>query len=318
MKNLHIVSVFLIVLGTSCSRSDSPDKIKKGNFNILTSDGIKLSGKVSGSGPVCIYVHGGPGQDYLSFEKMGGSNLEKCLTMVYLDQRGSGHSQNAKDYSLKRVIKDIEEVRLKLGLKKVYLLSHSFGGVLAVNYAKKYPENLTGLILANSIAYFIDPKVLQTQIEFGYRLLKKDTVVKEYNLNKLFSQMVTVRKKLSGLHLGYRFIADDVHTIIKMDSIESSYERTSDYGMDVFVPLIDSTKVKKYPEYYLNYAPITKDIKIPVLIINGKNDYAISPDYYKNYKFPKQKIIQIEGSHVLYYEKNKEFVNAVCDFIKKY
>ena len=232
------------------------------------------------------------------------------------DQRGSGHSQNAKDYSLKRVIKDIEEVRLKLGLKKVYLLSHSFGGVLAVNYAKKYPENLSGLILANSIVYFIDPKVLQTQIEFGYRLLKKDTVVKENNLNKLFSQVQMVRKKLSVAHLGYRFIADDVNTIIKMNSIESSYKRTSDYGMEVFIPLIDTTKVKKYPEYYLDYALLTKEIKIPVLIISGKNDYAVSPDYYENFKFPKQKIIQIEGSHMLYYEKNKEFVNSVCDFIK--
>ncbi|TCD10325.1 alpha/beta fold hydrolase [Pedobacter frigidisoli] len=230
MKNIHFISMLLIGLFYSCSSSDSSENIKKGNQTILTSDGVKLAVKVSGTGPACIYVHGGPGQDYLSFEKMGGSNLEKCLTMVYLDQRGSGHSQNAKDYSLERVIKDIEEVRLKLGLKKVYILSHSFGGVLAVNYAQKYPENLSGLILANSTAHFMDAKALQTQIEFGYRLLKKDTVIKENNLDALINQMLIIRKKLSANHLGYKFIADNVNTIIKVDSIESSYKRTSDFG----------------------------------------------------------------------------------------
>lgn len=316
MRKFYVLFVAVIILFNCCSTPNPSENIKRGEQTILTSDGIKLVVKVAGNGPPCIYLHGGPGQDYLSFEKMGGSNLEKCLTMIYVDQRGSGHSQNAKDYSLDRVIKDIEEVRLKLGLSKVYILSHSFGGVLAVNYAKKYPEHLSGLILANSTAYFIGAKALQGQIEYGYKLLKKDTLIKEENLNALIEQMTEVRKKLSVAKLGYKLIADDLNTISKMDSIESSYKRTSDYGMEVFIPLVDSTKTKKYPEYYKNYAPITADIKVPALVISGKNDYAIGPDYYKNYKFPDVKVTEIDGSHMLYYERNKEFVAAVCSFIK--
>ncbi|MCZ4242423.1 alpha/beta fold hydrolase [Pedobacter punctiformis] len=316
MKKIHVLLIVATTLFNCCSPADSSKNIKRGAQTFLTSDGIKLAVKVAGNGPVCIYIHGGPGQDYLSFEKMGGSDLEKCFTMVYVDQRGSGHSQNAKDYSLDRVIKDIEELRIKLGLNKVYVLSHSFGGVLAVNYAYQYPEHLSGLILANSTAYFIGPKTLQEQIQYGYHLLKKDTIIKEDKLNLLIQQVTDVRKKLSAVKLGYKLIADDVNTIIKMDSIESSYKRTSDYGMEVFIPLIDSTKTKKYPEYYKNYAPITAEIKVPALIISGKHDYAIGPDYYKNYKFPDIKVIEIDGSHMLYYEKNKEFISALCNFIK--
>jgi proline iminopeptidase len=316
MKIIYILSILLAVLLSACSSSDSSTLLKTGDQIVLTSDSVKLSVKVAGTGPVCIYLHGGPGQDFLSFEKMGGASLEKCLTMVYFDQRGSGHSQNAKNYSLERVVQDIEELRLKLGLEKVYLLSHSFGGVLAINYALKYPEHLTGIIMANTIAHFMNTNQMQEQIEYGYGLLKRDTTINETNFKKLMSSAALVRKKLSAAHLGYKYIANDVNTIIKMDSIENSYKRTSDFGMTLFMPLMDSTKVQKYPEYFKDYALLTSEVKIPTLVITGKDDHAVGPDYYKNYKFKNQKVVQLAGSHMLYYENNKAFTAAVCSFIK--
>jgi proline iminopeptidase len=315
IKN-YLFVMLLILFCAGCSSPDSTLKLNAGNHTVLTSDSIKLSVKVAGKGPVCIYLHGGPGQDFLSFEKMGGANLEKCLTMVYLDQRGSGHSQNAGNYSLDRVVQDIEELRLKLGVEKVYLLSHSFGGVLAINYALKYPEHLTGIIMANTIAYFMNTNQMQEQIEYGYGLLKRDTTINETNFKKLMSSAALVRKKLSAAHLGYKYIANNVNTIIKMDSIENSYKRTSDFGMMLFMPLVDSTKVQQYPEYFKDYALLTDKIKIPALIITGKEDHAVGPDYYKNYKFINQKVVQLEGSHMLYYENNKAFIAAVCGFVK--
>lgn len=317
MKIIYILSILLIGLFSGCSPSDSIAHLKMGDQTILTSDTIKLSVKVAGKGPVCIYLHGGPGQDFLSFEKMGGSNLEKCLTMVYVDQRGSGRSQNAKNYSLDRIVQDVEELRLKLGVEKVYLLSHSFGGVLAINYALKYPEHLSGIIMANTIAHFMNPNQVKEQIEYGYRLLKKDTTINETDFKKLMNEAALVRKKLSAVHLGYKYIANDVNTIIKMDSIENSYKRTSDFGMTLFMPLMDSTKVQQYPEYFKDYALLTSEIKTPALIITGKDDRAVGPNYYKNYQFPNQKVEQIDGSHMLYYENNKEFTAAVCDFVKQ-
>lgn len=317
MKIIYILSILLIGLFSGCSPSDSIAHLKMGDQTILTSDTIKLSVKVAGKGPVCIYLHGGPGQDFLSFEKMGGSNLEKCLTMVYVDQRGSGRSQNAKNYSLDRIVQDVEELRLKLGAEKVYLLSHSFGGVLAINYALKYPEHLSGIIMANTIAHFMNPNQVKEQIEYGYRLLKKDTTINETDFKKLMNEAALVRKKLSAVHLGYKYIANDVNTIIKMDSIENSYKRTSDFGMTLFMPLMDSAKVQQYPEYFKDYALLTSEIKTPALIITGKDDRAVGPNYYKNYQFPNQKVEQIDGSHMLYYENNKEFTAAVCDFVKQ-
>lgn len=283
---------------------------------ITTFDSIQLAVKLSGNGPVCIYIHGGPGQDYASFEQMGGANLEKCFTMLYFDQRGSGHSQDAADYSLDRVLKDIEEIRIKLGIEKMYVLCHSFGGVLAVNYADKYPQHVAGLILANSIIHFVNVSSLKAQIDYGYTLLHKDSTATGKTLPVLMDQMTHVRSQLSAARLGYKMIADDINTIIKMDSIESGYQRTSDFGMTIMIPLLDNTK-PPYPEYYLDYSKITGRIRLPVLVITGERDYAVGPDYYKTFKFPNQEIVKIDGSHMLYFEKNKAFVEAVCGFIHK-
>lgn len=75
------------------------------------------------------------------------------------------------------------------------------------------------------------------------------------------------------------------------------------------------SKSKDFPEYYADYAPITKDIRVPVLIITGKNDKAVGTQHYKTFRFPNQKVISIDGGHLLYYEKNKEFVKTVTHFV---
>jgi proline iminopeptidase len=288
-----------------------------GEQTIVTSDSIKLAIKVAGKGPVCIYIHGGPGQDYLSFEKMGGSNLEKKLTMVYLDQRGSGHSQNAKDYGLKRLVDDIEETRKQLGVDKIYLLSHSFGGVLAVNYAQKYRGHVLGLILTNSTLHFFNNSSLREQIMYSYRLLHKDTTITSDDTQELLQQNTIIRKKLNRVHLGYKLLADSINTIEKMDSIESSYKRTSDFGYAVIAHLIDSTKQNQYPEYWRDYAPISSQIRVPVLVITGTRDYAIGTAHYKTFLFPNRHVVKLDGSHMLYYEKNAAFTAAVFKFIGK-
>src|SRR5215203_1074322 len=131
---------------------------------VVTSDRIKLQLIVAGEGPPCIFLHGGPGQGSRSFKLMGGASVERGLKIIYLDQRGSGRSQNAADYSLERLVRDIEEVRLALGLGDVYVLSHSFGGILAVNYAARYPSHLKGLMLVDSSLYFYSPATLKERI----------------------------------------------------------------------------------------------------------------------------------------------------------
>ncbi len=273
-----------------------------------TSDHVKIKYKISGKGEACIYVPGGPGQGYPSFELMGGSSLEKELKMVYMDQRGSGKSGTSVNYHLEKMVQDIEELRQHLQLNKVFLLAHSFGGIIAVNYTKKYPQYIKGLILANVTLHFLNHESVKEQIEYGNSLLQqKSRVIPQDSLSTELSKIsAALRKK----RIGYKFLTDDIETIKQSDKIDSLHPRIIDFGMAVI------SQPKDFPEYYADYTPMTKDIRVPVLIITGKKDKAVGTQHYKTFRFPHQKVIAIDGGHLLYYEKNKKFVNAIMSFVR--
>ena len=75
--------------------------------------------------------------------------------MIFIDERGSGRSQKLQDvskYTVENMVEDVEAVRQALGLGKINLLGHSYGGVLVQAYALKYQKNLTHLILGSTFA----------------------------------------------------------------------------------------------------------------------------------------------------------------------
>ncbi|WP_456277542.1 alpha/beta fold hydrolase [Bacillus sp. AK128] len=105
--------------------------------------------------PVCFILHGGPGGTHLGF-KPHFNELAKTAQLVYNDNRGSGLSNRGpqSSYSLENNVEDIEALRQYLGLKKIYILGHSYGGMAALSYALKYQKNLHGLLLLTTSASF--------------------------------------------------------------------------------------------------------------------------------------------------------------------
>jgi proline iminopeptidase len=79
------------------------------------------------------------------------------IEFIYYDQLGCGNSDNPNDTSLwdlPRFVEEVEQVRTALGLNKdnFYLLGHSWGGILAMQYALKYQTNLKGLVISNMMS----------------------------------------------------------------------------------------------------------------------------------------------------------------------
>ncbi len=102
-----------------------------------------------GAGSPLVVLHGGPGasHDYFLPYLLP---LARTHRLIFIDERGSGHSQrlqNASLYTVEANVEDIEAVRVALHLGKISLLGHSCGGVLAQAYALKYQQNLSHLIL---------------------------------------------------------------------------------------------------------------------------------------------------------------------------
>ena len=116
--------------------------------------GMMIYYEIIGHGPPLMIVHGGPGasHDYFLPYLLA---LARQNRLIFIDERGSGRSEKLDDpigYTVENMVEDVEAVRRELGLGKVSLLGHSYGGVLAQAYALKYQQNLTHLILASTFA----------------------------------------------------------------------------------------------------------------------------------------------------------------------
>ena len=128
-----------------------PITTPKGKFNIWT--------KRFGNNPKIkvLLLNGGPGATHEYFECMESFLPKEGVEFIYYDQLGCGNSDNPKDtsmWSLPRYVEEVEQVRKALNLNKdnFYLLGHSWGGILAAEYAFKYQQNLKGLIISNMMA----------------------------------------------------------------------------------------------------------------------------------------------------------------------
>ncbi|MEW5765940.1 MAG: proline iminopeptidase-family hydrolase [Acidobacteriota bacterium] len=108
----------------------------------------------SGRTPVLI-LHGGPGGTHESLECLGDFLPAEGCTLYFYDQLGCGNSDRPGDDSLwtvNRYAEEVEEVRAALGLADFVLYGHSFGGMLAIEYALAHPRHLKALVLSNVTA----------------------------------------------------------------------------------------------------------------------------------------------------------------------
>ena len=113
----------------------------------------KLYYRTIGTGEPLIILHGGPGMDQ-SYLLPQMEILKKDHQLIFFDQRTCGKSSFEMDSSLvsmAQFVEDIEAVRKHFQLERINLMGHSWGGLLAMWYAKTYPEKLKSLMLLNSI-----------------------------------------------------------------------------------------------------------------------------------------------------------------------
>ena len=244
----------------------------------------------------CVYLHGGPGYWSKSFQHFSGELLEENLQMVYLDQRGCGRSEHSpiQDYSLSRLINDIEELRVFLGIEEWFVLGHSFGGILAVNYAFHYPEQIQGIILSNVTLNMFNS--FRHQIQRGSEVLGIE--VKDLSVKNINSFMEDEYFRFQYIHIENKN---------KVDAIDQD-ELNSDPNFQQYVFSSD--------EYFQDFISITESIHKPMLVITGEYDHAVGPNHYQLFCFPKSEVTVLKSGHHPYIETQLEYKNAVLQFVK--
>lgn len=113
---------------------------------------VRINGPLNNGRPPLVMVHGGPGGTH-------GSGLEAVAlatdrAVILYDQLGSGRSDRPTDpanWTVKRFVDELDAVRSALNIPRWYVVGHSWGGTIALEYAARRPRELAGVVLASPL-----------------------------------------------------------------------------------------------------------------------------------------------------------------------
>lgn len=288
----------------------------------VDANGVMIYYKIIGHGEPLLVVHGGPGasHDYFLPYLLP---LARHNRVVFIDERGSGRSQqleNPADYTVENMVEDVEAVRQSLGLGKMSLLGHSYGGVLAQAYALKYQQNLSHLILGSTFcstsainAVFVRMKQnmpadlrqrinnLEAQGLFGHG--------KDYAKNRYTNDYM-----IAAWGEGYFPYLYQNHPDPNYDPIDNG--KTS---WDLYREMWGS-----HGEFVIDgnlksveYTDRLPTIRVPTLILVGDHDES-DPSMSKvmNEKIAGSKLVVLPKSgHMTFVDQNGMFIDAIEDFL---
>jgi proline iminopeptidase len=278
-------------------------------------DGFKVVTYSFGSGNETVFcLNGGPGLpcDYL--REAHSSLIDEGYRVVAFDQLGTGASSRPTDTSLwtiERYVEETETVRLKLGLGKVHLLGHSWGGWLAIDYALKYRENLKTLILEDTVA---DMPHLVTELERLRAALGPETVAM---MQKHEAQgTIDHPEYMAAITiLNYRHVC-------RLPEWPAPVRRSlDDWNMGPYTTM-------QGPNEFLytgnlkdwNRIPDLPQLDVPVLITVGEHDELTPACAMRmNNALPNAELHVFQNSsHMPFYENPEAYYAALTDFLSRH
>jgi proline iminopeptidase len=285
--------------------------LAQGEERLLQVNGTEINVRVMGKGSPIIIVHGGPGLNHTYFLPHLNALAAKHQ-LVYIDQRACGKSSGQLDSSqmtLNWLVKDIEAIRKELKLGKVTVLAHSWGGLLGMLYAARYPESMRALILSNSVSPKAGEFDQQTNTILNARYSSADSALR--------SQIIASQAFRAGDLEAYR-------SLFRLSFRQSFYDKRYSDSLNLVLPVdfLQKRKVLFYMAKKLagfNFYPELKNIKCPTLIVHGDDD-AIPPELPQKIHqgIPASKLaVMNDAGHFPFVEKKKEFLNTINDFLDR-
>jgi proline iminopeptidase len=268
--------------------------------------GVSLFAKVIGHGYPMVLMHGGPGTDHTTMLP-----FRRCVdrfTLVFYDHRCNGRSEGAEVSSMtwENLTADADALRQALGFDKWAVLGHSFGGMVALEYALRYPHSLSHLLLLDTCgdAWWVQQNAPALLAKRGYSSATVETAQRFFNGEISPNEVFRAGLKLAGAyyhHLGPLLLA-----------------REAALGM----------RVKSRPEAHIfGFGQLLKgwnvmdrlgEIQVPTLVMAGRDDFQFPPEHQAALAagIPNAHLEIIErAGHNAPTERPAEVIQAVRDFM---
>jgi len=289
-----------------------PVTTPKGTFTVWT--------KRVGNHPTIkvLLLHGGPGMTHEYFEAADSYFPGAGIEYYYYDQLGSFYSDQPKDpdlWELPRFVEEVEQVRQALGLTRdnFYLLGHSWGGILAMEYALKYQQNLKGLIISNMMSS------IPAYNEYAEKVLmpKMDQAVLA-EVKRLEAAKDYENPRYMELLLPHHY----AQHIIRMppDSWPDPVQRTLKHvNPDIYIPLQGPSELGASGKLvdWDRTADLGK-IAVPTLVIGAEYD-TMDPKFMEKMAGLVKKgryLYCPKGSHMSMYDDQETYFRGVIQFAR--
>ncbi|GLK72322.1 alpha/beta fold hydrolase [Ancylobacter dichloromethanicus] len=135
---------------------ESPDGIR---WVTLSSGHRVWTPRIGRGATKVLLLSGGPGLSHEYMQCFADFLPQQGYELYFHDQLGCGLSDRPKDPSLwrlSRYLEEVEEVRAALGLGRMIIVGHSWGGILGLEYALRFREHTQAFVLSNMSASFAD------------------------------------------------------------------------------------------------------------------------------------------------------------------
>jgi proline iminopeptidase len=268
--------------------------------------GVSLFVKVVGHGYPLVLMHGGPGADHISMLPF--RPCANQFTLVFYDHRCNGRCEGAEASSMtwENLTADADALRQALGFDKWAVLGHSFGGMVALEYALRYPQSLSHLLLVDTCgdSRWAQENAPDTLARRGFH---PDTVKLA---RRFFHGQIAPNEMLPAM----------------MKFGKAYYHHLSPLQMAHM--LVSGLRVKMRPEALIfGFSTLLKswtvmdrlsEIKVPTLVMAGRDDFQFPPEHQEALAagIPNARLVIIENAgHNAPEERPAEVIRAVKDFM---
>ena len=256
-----------------------------------------------------VVVHGGPGFPHYSLRPLEALSDERQI--IFYDQLGCGKSDRPHDKSLwkkERFVEELQDVISFLGIEKFHILGHSWGSMLATEYALTKPDALVSLILSGPILSV--PRWISDA-----NLLRKKLPIKiQRILDKHEADGTTESKEYKSAEL--EFYKKHLCRIYPFPKLMQKSEKEA--GMEVYNTMWGPSEF--HCTGNLNGHDLTnrlREINVPVLLTCGKYDEATpkTAQYYQSL-FPNAQTVVFENSaHMAILEETESYLKTAREFL---
>lgn len=278
MKALsYLIALSIVFTLYGCKNHNQTNKDKRliSKSGELVFGDKKVTYYIEGQGIPCIVCADGNIQAYCLSE-----NLKKNFQIIFTEPRHGTYYDEPKDYSnisMDTIIGDIEILRKKLKYDKFYVLGHSICGLIALEYARKYPQNTYGVIMINTPPHFhkdymaIVSNNWETKASQGRKIVYKmnNDQLKKVNLDSLNGVERSILEEKASVPMKWR---DSIYNITP---IIQNY-RANTEGWNHFFSMMQDYDIAR------------SEIKVPIFLSLSSYDFIVPQSIWDDYinKFP--------------------------------